>query len=102
MRIFTPLETLWQDLRYGIRGLRESPGFSLTVMVMLALGIGANTTIFSVARAVMMKPLPYNDPDRLVRVWESNPARALPEFPVSAPNFKDWQTQQSAFDQLAA
>jgi putative ABC transport system permease protein len=102
MRAFTSIETAWQDLRYGIRGLRENKGLSLTIMVVLALGIGANATIFSVARAVLLRPLPFNDPDRLIRLWESNPTRALPEYPASAPNFKDWQSQQSCFDQLAA
>ena len=102
MRVFTSLDSALQDFRYSMRGLRQNPGFALTVIVMMALGIGANTTIFSVIRAVMLKPLPYNEPDRLVRLWESSPARASLEFPVSAPNFKDWQTRQSAFQELAA
>jgi putative ABC transport system permease protein len=102
MWISTSLETLWQDLRYSVRVLRKNPAFALTVVVMLALGIGANTTIFSVVNAVLMEPLPYKEPDRLIRVWESNPGRGWPEFSVSAPNFQDWQSQQSVFEQLAA
>src|SRR5262249_23686089 len=86
----------------SIRGLRQNPGFALTVVTILALGIGANTTIFSVVRAVLLKPLPYKEPSRLVRLWESNPGRASAESPVSAPNYKDWQSRQSVFEELAA
>ncbi len=82
--------------------LRKYPGFSLTVIVTLALGIGANTTIFSVVNAVMVEPLPYHEPDRLVRIWESNPSQNRNESAASVPNFQDWQTQQSVFEQLAA
>ena len=95
-------ETLSQDLRYGVRMLRKYPGFALTVVVTLALGIGANTTIFSVVNAVLMEPLPYRDSDRLVRLWESNPGQNRLESAASVPNFQDWQTQQSVFEQLAA
>jgi putative ABC transport system permease protein len=90
------------DLRYSLRMLRKHPGFSLTVIVTLALGIGANTTIFSVVSAVLMEPLPYTEPDRLIRLWESNPAQGRTEAAVSVPNFQDWQSQQSVFEQLAA
>jgi predicted permease len=91
-----------QDLRYALRMLRKQPGFFLTVLVTLALGIGANTTIFSAVNAVLMEPLPYADSDRLVRLWESNPGQGRNEAPVSVPNFQDWQKQQSVFEQLAA
>ena len=96
------LETLWQDLRYGVRMLRKYPGFALTVMITLGLGIGANATIFSVINAVLLAPLPYGQPDRLIRLWETNPSGGLTEVAVSVPNFQDWQQQQSVFDQLAA
>lgn len=96
------LETLLQDLRYALRMLRRYPGFSLTVIITLALGIGANTTIFSVVNAVLMAPLPYKEPDRLIRIWESNPGQGRTESAVSVPNFEDWQKQQSVFEQLAA
>lgn len=96
------LETLFQDLRYAARMLCKYPGFALTVIVTLALGIGANTTIFSVVNAVLMEPLPYVQSDRLVRVWESNPGQNRVESAASVPNFQDWQTQQSVFEQLAA
>src|SRR6185436_878465 len=78
------------------------PGFSLTAIITLALGIGANTTIFSVVNAVLMEPLPYKESDRLIRIWESNPGQGRTESSVSVPNFQDWQKQQSAFEQLAA
>lgn len=96
------LETLLQDSRYALRMLRKHPGFSLTVIITLALGIGANTTIFSVVNAVLMAPLPYKEPDRLIRIWESNQGQGRTETPVSVPNFQDWQKQQTVFEQLAA
>lgn len=96
------LETLLQDLRYASRMLRQHPGFALTAIITLGLGIGANTTIFSVVNAVVMEPLPYKEPDRLIRIWESNSAQGRTESSVSVPNFQDWQKQQTVFEQLAA
>lgn len=96
------LETLLQDLRYASRMLRKHPGFALTAIITLALGIGANTTIFSVVNAVVMEPLPYKEPDRLIRIWESNAGQGRTESSVSVPNFQDWQEQQTVFEQLAA
>ena len=71
-------------------------------VITLALGIGASTTIFSALNTVVLEPLPYHDPDRLVRLWESNLGQNRPENPVSVPNFRDWQSQQTHFEQLAA
>ena len=71
------LETFWHDSRYGLRMLRKYPGFALTVMITLGLGIGANATIFSVINAVLLEPLPYREPDRLIRLWETNPGGGL-------------------------
>ncbi len=81
------LEAVWQDVRYGGRVIRKNPALSLTIVITLALGIGANTTIFGVINAVLLEPLPYKDPDRLVRLWQSNPSQNQIEAPVSAPNF---------------
>jgi len=91
-----------QDLRYAGRILRKYPGFSLAIILTTALGIGANVTIFSILNAVVLEPLPYKDPDRLVRLAESNLAQNQIESPVSVPNFQDWQRQQSSFDDVSA
>src|SRR5262245_21463233 len=92
---------LWQDLRYGARTLVRNPGFTLMAVITLALGIGANTAIFSVVRAVLLKPLPYTDPERLVMVWESD-AKTGGEFDVRISNFLALRDEQQAFTQLAA
>src|SRR5215510_8668569 len=95
-------ETLWLDCLYAARTLRKHPAFTLLAVTTLALGIGASGTIFSALNTVVMEPLPYQDPDRLVRLWESNLKQNRPENPVSVPNFQDWQKQQTLFEQLAA
>src|SRR5689334_4852352 len=84
-------EQILHDLRHGFRLLRKYPAFSLAIIVTVALGLGANATIFGVINAVLLEPLPYSEPDRLVRLWENNPKQNQPEFPVSVPNFQDWQ-----------
>jgi putative ABC transport system permease protein len=91
-----------QDLRYAVRILRKYKGFSLAIILTAALGIGANVTIFSVIHAVILEPLPYKDPDRLVRLSESNLGQSQNESPVSVPNFQDWQRQQSSFEEVSA
>jgi putative ABC transport system permease protein len=91
------MNTLWQDLRYGARMLVKRPGFTLIAIFTLALGIGANTAIFSVVNAVLLRALPYPEPDRLVRLWESNPAANLRAFSASFPNFTDWRDQNGVF-----
>jgi putative ABC transport system permease protein len=91
-----------QDLRYAGRALRKSPGFTAIATLTLALGVGATTAIFSVVNAVMLRPLPFTEPDRLVRIWESNVERGWPTFAVSHPNFLDWRSQSQAFESLAA
>jgi putative ABC transport system permease protein len=96
------LGDLLQDVRFGLRMLRKTPGFTAVAVVTLALGIGANAAIFTVINAVMLRPLPFAAPDRLVRVWESNPARGWPTFGVSHPNYLDWTAQTRGFEQLAA
>lgn len=89
-------------MRFGVRMLIKQSGFTLIAVLTLALGIGANTAIFSVVNAVLLRALPYPEPGRLVRFWESNPVRGWLEFAASAPNFADWRKQQSVCEQLAA
>jgi putative ABC transport system permease protein len=90
------------DLRYGLRALRRDAGFTALVVLILALGIGATTVIFSVVKAVLLDPLPYRDADGLARLWESSDARGVARSAVSVPNFEDWRRHQTSFEQLAA
>jgi predicted permease len=90
------------DLRYGIRMLLKTPGFTAVAVVTLALGIGANTAIFSLVNSVLLRALPYQDADGLVVVWEQNPERGWYRNPVSAANFLDWRIQNNVFMQMAA
>jgi putative ABC transport system permease protein len=94
--------TFFQDVRYAARSLRKSPGFSLVAALTLALGVGANAAIFSVVNTVMLRPLPFADPDGLVRIWESNIERGRPTFAVSHPNFLDFRAQATSVQSMAA
>src|SRR3954451_19345716 len=80
----------------------HSPGFSAVVIATLAIGIGANTAIFSVVDGVLLRPLPYPSPDRLVRVWESEPSKAVSRNVVNPFNFLDWRERSHSFEQMAA
>lgn len=91
---------LLQDLRYALRQLRRSPGFTAVAMITLGLGIGAITAMFSVVEGVVLAPLHYFQPDRLVMVWENNPR--FPQVFTSYPNFQDWQTSARSFERMAA
>jgi predicted permease len=95
------IETSLQDTRYGLRMLRKSPGFTAVAVLTLALGIGANTAMFSVVEGVLLSPLPYRQPDRLVVIWENN--LTLKHFiSPSYPDFRDWQRSSRSLEQFAA
>ncbi|HKX31684.1 MAG TPA: ABC transporter permease [Blastocatellia bacterium] len=102
MRGIKFIETIFQDLRYGLWMLRRNPGFTFVAVLTLALGIGANTAIFSVVNAVLLRPLPYKDSEQLVVVAESWPARNLPQLGVDPDTFVDWQEQNHVFADMAA
>ena len=91
---------LWQDVRFGARMLVKSPGFALVTILALALGIGANTAIFSVVNGILLRPLPYKTADRLVFLSEWS--QQVPNMSVSYPNFQDWHAQNHTFDEMAA
>ena len=95
------LEVLWQDLRYGLRMLRKNPGFTAVVVLTLALGIGGNTALFSVVNVVLLRPLPYIQPDRLVSVI-STMLPANSEANASYPDFLDWRARNRVFEGIAA
>src|SRR5947199_7035672 len=92
--------TLLQDLRFGARTLAKAPGLSVVAVIALALGIGANTAMFSIVNTVLLRPLPYAEPDRLVQLYTSMPQ--FREASVSYPNFLDWQQRSRSFDSMAA
>ncbi len=92
----------WQDVRYGIRMLAKSPAFTFFAVMVLALGIAANTAIFSLADAVLLRPLPYRNPDRLVIVWEDSSFIGFPENTPAPGNYKDWKAQNQSFEDMAA
>jgi putative ABC transport system permease protein len=94
------METLWQDIRFGFRMLLKKPGFTAVAVLALALGVGANTAIFSVVNGVLLRPLPFKDPDRLVRLGEWS--KEVPGMSISYPNFLDWRAQNHVFEGLAA
>ena len=96
------LDTTLQDVRYGLRALRRNPAFALVAIGTLAIGIGAGTAVFTIARAVLLRPLPYADPDRLVRVFETNPLKNWTRNIAAPANYADWKRQNTVFTDLAA
>ena len=98
------MNRLIQDFKYGFRMLRKSPGFAAVAVLVLALGIGANTAIFSVVNAVLLRPLPYRDPSHIVHVWHVPPPKSFPgitRFAVSAANYLDWKQQNTVFSDMS-
>src|SRR5579872_5152809 len=95
-----PMGTLIEDVRYGFRMLRKNPGFTAIALLTLALGIGANTAVFSIVNGVLLNPLPFPDADKLVSLFESKPN--FQEGSISYPNFLDWQRENHAFTAIAA
>lgn len=96
------IEQLFQDIRFAFRTLRKSPGFTAVIVLTLALGIGANTVAFSVVNALMLRELPFKDPDQLVFLRESNPKTGFDSFSASGPNFLDWREQNRVFQEMGA
>src|SRR3984893_645922 len=92
------MHSLWQDLRYGARVMLKHPGISFVVVLALALGIGANTAIFSVVNAVLLRPLPYDEADRMVFLTEIS--KTMDEISISYPNFTDWRNQNKVFEKI--
>ena len=91
-----------QDLRYTERSLRRAPGFTVVAVVTLALGVGVNTALFSIVSAVLLRPLPYPEAERLVRIWTSQPQIGLPRSGTALPDYRAWRDQNRTFTDLGA
>src|SRR5215213_2189134 len=96
------MTTLLQDVRYGLRVLRQKPGFAAVAVLTLALGIGANTAVFSLVSAVLVRPLKYREAERLVMVWEDGTAAGFPRDVLAVGNYADWRAQNRVFEDAAA
>src|SRR5262249_26081542 len=96
------IETLLQDIPFGVRMLRKNPGFTAVAVLTLALGIGANTAIFSVINSILLGALPYKSPQELVVVWESDTSRGKLHNVASPPDFTDWRKQNDVFSGMSA
>src|SRR4029078_10325239 len=95
------METLLKDIRYGVRGLLKRPGFTVIALITLALGIGANTAIFSVVNAGLLQPLPFQKPEELVIVWEDATFAGFPHNTPAPANYVDWKAQNQSFVDMA-
>jgi hypothetical protein len=95
------METLLQDIRFGVRRLLKSPGFTAVAVLSLALGIGANTAVFSVINAALIKSLPYPDPGRIVLVWGEDKAAGSSRGQVSATDVADYRARNHVFEEIA-
>jgi predicted permease len=98
---WSAVERILQDVRYGARSLRKHPGFTLVAVLTLALGIGGNAVMFSVVNGVLLRPLPYQDPNRIVMLWTVDAARGVRETGTSFPTFTDWRRRARSFSDLA-
>jgi len=96
------VDELRQDTAYGLRQMRRAPGFTLVAALTLALGIGANTAMFSVVNAVLLRPLPYEDSDRLVRIWSTMAAAGVPRSPSALPDYREWRARNQTFSEMGA
>ena len=96
------IETLFKDIRYGVRSLLKRPGFTAIVVLTLALGVGANTAIFSIVYSVLLRPLPFPEQERLVVAWEKDTRANTPFVELSVAEIRDWQAQNQSFTKLAA
>src|SRR5919107_766372 len=96
------MTTLLQDIRYGLRVLRQKPGFTAVAGLTLAVGIGANTAVFSLVSAVLVRPLKYREAERLVTVWEDGTAAGFPRDVLAVGNYADWKAQNRGFEDAAA
>jgi len=96
------MKTIWQDLRYALRLHLKNPKLAIVIIATLGLGIGCVSAIFTVVNSVVIRPLPYYEPSRLLRIYESNPSQDVMYFSVSPLNWKDWQKQNHSFEDLAA
>jgi putative ABC transport system permease protein len=94
------LGTIWQDLRYGLRVLKKQPVFTVIAVLILALGIGANTAIFSVVNTVLLRPLPYKQADKLVYIWTTQPQRGWDRMSTSYPDLRDWKERNQVFEDI--
>jgi putative ABC transport system permease protein len=96
------MRTLLADVRFALRGLAQRPGFAAVALATLAVGIGANAAVYSVAQAVLLRPLPFREPDRLVMVWERNVSRSRPRNVVNPGNYLAWRERNTVFEEIAA
>jgi hypothetical protein len=102
VRIGAWLDALRQDVRFGVRTLMRRPGFTVVAVLTLGVGMGATTAIFSLIDSVLLKPLPFREPERLTTVWEVRPRFNLPRIEAAPLNYLDWEEQVQAFEHLAA
>jgi hypothetical protein len=100
MAVTTPIDELWRDMRIAARSLRRSPAFAVAACATLSLGFALTTTMFALAKGVLLKPLPYRDPERLVFVWAAAPEKGITQEGISYRTYADWRNQAKSFSDL--